>query len=70
MKLESDLKELENIAEKLEQGGVSLEEGIKLYERGIELTKSCLADLNASKDRIGAIKEEMAKLTEKARREG
>ena len=63
MALEQNLKELEDIAEKLECGGVSLDEGIKLYEKGIELTKKCLADLNA-------IKEEMAKLTDKTRQEG
>lgn len=70
MALEQNLKELEDIAEKLECGGVSLDEGIKLYEKGIELTKRCLADLNASKDKISAIKEEMAKLTDKTRQEG
>lgn len=66
MGLEEDLKQLEEIALQLEKGGMSLDDGIALYERGISLTKSCLASLNESKDKIASIKQEMNKLIDKS----
>ncbi len=62
MNLEENLKKLEKIAEELEQGGISLDHGIKLYEQGIELTKTCLDELDQSKSKISAIREQMSKL--------
>ena len=62
MNLEENLKKLEKIAEELEQGCISLDHGIKLYEQGIELTKTCLDELDQSKSKISAIREQMSKL--------
>lgn len=62
MTLEEKLKKLEKIADELEEGGISLDDGIKLYEQGIELTKTCLDELEQSKSKISAIREQMSKL--------
>jgi len=58
MKFEDKLDELNKIVSKLESPQTSLGEGIKLFEKSLELTKSCLAELNESKEQVELIKKE------------
>ena len=64
MQFEKKLTELEKVVEKLESKDTTLESGIELFEKGLNLTKDCLADLSASKNKINFIKEELGKLEE------
>ncbi|MBQ7880863.1 MAG: exodeoxyribonuclease VII small subunit [Clostridia bacterium] len=57
MKLEDNMKRLEEIAQTLDSGEQSLEECLKLYEEGVKLAKTCLEDLEKTKGKITEIKE-------------
>ena len=57
MKLEDNMKRLEEIAQTLDSGEKSLEECLKLYEEGVKLAKTCLEDLEKTKGKITEIKE-------------
>ena len=52
MKLEDNIKEIENIASKLESPELGIDEGVKLYEEGISLIRDSLNELNNIKGKI------------------
>jgi len=57
MKLEQDLKSLEEIAKQLESDDLALDNAIELFERGIALATSIRAALNEAKIRIETVVE-------------
>lgn len=52
MSFESDLKKLEECAEKLKDGNISLDEAIKAYEDGMALYEKCTGKLEETKQKI------------------
>ncbi len=57
MKLEQDLKDLEDIAKQLESDDLALDDAIGLFERGIALATSIRTALNEAKTRIETVVE-------------
>ena len=59
MKLDENLKKIEDIVTSMENPELSIGEGVKLYEQGVELAKECLSELNAVKGKVTAIKKDL-----------
>lgn len=59
MKLEDQIKRLDEITAILEGGTCTLDEGIKLYEEGGEIAKQCYKTLNEAKGKMTVIKKEL-----------
>ena len=59
MKLDENLKKIEDIVTSMENPELSIGEGVKLYEQGVELAKECLGELNAVKGKVTAIKKDL-----------
>lgn len=57
MKLEQELKQLEDIANKLESDELALDEAIALFETGIAIAGSIRKALNEAKIRIETVVE-------------
>lgn len=62
MEFEEKVSELEELALKLESGALGLEESIALYGQSLELTKACLQDLQAGKEKLTVLKKQMDEL--------
>ena len=59
MKLDENLKKIEEVALELENPDISIDEGLKLYEQGVLFAKECLAELNEIKGKVNVIKKEL-----------
>ena len=59
MKLDENLKKIEEITTQLENPALGIDEGVKLYEQGVVLAKECLDELNLVKGKINVLKKEM-----------
>ena len=59
MKLDENLKKIDEITNKLENSDISIGEGVKLYEEGVKLVKDCIDELNQVKGKITILKKEM-----------
>lgn len=59
MKLDENMKKIEEIVSSMENPELSIGEGVKLYEQGVELAKECLTELNSVKGKVTAIKKDL-----------
>ena len=59
MKLDENLKLIEDITSKLENPDISMDEGVKLYEQGVNIAKECLAELNEVKGKENVIRKDL-----------
>ena len=59
MKLDENMKKIEEIVSSMENPDLSIGEGVKLYEQGVELAKECLTELNSVKGKVTAIKKDL-----------
>ena len=59
MKLDENLKLIEDITSKLENPDISMDEGVKLYEQGVNIAKECLAELNEVKGKVNVIRKDL-----------
>ena len=57
IKLEEQMKKLQEIVEKLERNDVELDESIALYEEGLKLSKSLKDQLSVFESKIAALNE-------------
>jgi exodeoxyribonuclease VII small subunit len=49
MKLEENIKELEELLKTLEKGELPLEEAVELYSKGMKLTAECKNEIEKAK---------------------
>ena len=59
MKLDENMKKIEEIVSSMENPELSIGEGVKLYEQGVELAKECLTELNLVKGKVTVIKKDL-----------
>ena len=59
MKLDENLKKIEEIVSTMENPDLSINEGVKLYEQGVKLAKECLSELNDVKGKINVIRKDL-----------
>jgi exodeoxyribonuclease VII small subunit len=59
MKLDENMKKIEEIVSSMENPELSIGDGLKLYEQGVELAKECLSELNTIKGKVTAIKKDL-----------
>ena len=59
MKLDENLKKIEDIVSSMEDPNLSINEGVKLYEQGVTLAKECLSELNDIKGKENVIKKDL-----------
>lgn len=59
MKLDENLKKIEDIVASMEDPNLSINEGVKLYEQGVNLAKECLAELNDIKGKVNIIRKDL-----------
>ena len=59
MKLDENLKKIEDIVSSMEDPNLSINEGVKLYEQGVTLAKECLSELNYIKGKVNVIKKDL-----------
>ena len=64
MKLEENLKKLEEISNKMENPNIGMDEGVRLYEDGISIAKECYKALNEVKGKITILKADIDKYKE------
>ena len=59
MKIDENMKKIEEIVSSMENPELSIGDGLKLYEQGVELAKECLSELNTIKGKVTAIKKDL-----------
>lgn len=59
MKLDENLKKIEDIVASMENPELSISDGVELYEQGVKLAKECLSELNSVKGKVTAIKKDL-----------
>ena len=59
MKLDDNLKKIEEIVVSMENPNISINEGIKLFEEGATIAKECLSELNDIKGKVNVIKKDL-----------
>lgn len=59
MKLDENLKKIEDIVSSMEDPNLSINEGVKLYEQGVTIAKECLSELNDIKGKVNVIKKDL-----------
>ena len=59
MKLDENLKKIEDIVASMEDPNLSINEGVKLYEQGVNLAKECLTELNDIKGKVNVIRKDL-----------
>ena len=59
MKLDENLKKIEDIVSSMEDPNLNINEGVKLYEQGVTLAKECLSELNDIKGKVNVIKKDL-----------
>ena len=59
MKLDDNLKKIEEIVASMENPNISIGEGVELFEKGANIAKECLSELNEIKGRVNVIKKDL-----------
>lgn len=59
MKLDENLKKIEDIVTSMENPELSISDGVELYEQGVKLAKECLGELNSIKGKVTVIKKDL-----------
>jgi exodeoxyribonuclease VII small subunit len=59
MKLDDNLKKIEEIVASMENTDISISEGVKLFEEGANIAKECLKELKDIKGKVNVIKKDL-----------
>jgi exodeoxyribonuclease VII small subunit len=62
LKLEDELKKLENIVKELESGDTDLDDAINKYTEAMKIAKNCSTKLNNAEEQVNKILTENGKL--------